>query len=172
MTKYVREKAGIQGVYGQNPIEWLHFMSKTEINDFVRNSGVTHREVPLSAALDALKGRNIRLYSDATKAIYGEGPYCLSPEFSKFRKPYDEWKDLQREERNEHLKKFLSARPQVDTTSHRVPTAHTNPTTRSENKEMLEEVPGQPQPRNLATASGHYRQLSIRRKRRQYQMNA
>ena len=59
------------------------------------------------------------------------------------------------------MKKFLSARPQVDSTSHRVPTAHTNPTTRSENKEMLEEVPGQPQPRNLATASGHYRQLSI-----------
>ena len=28
MTKYVREKAGTQGVYGQNPIEWLHFMSK------------------------------------------------------------------------------------------------------------------------------------------------
>ena len=56
MTKYVREKADIQGVYGQNPIEWLHFMSKTEINDFMRNTGVTHRGAPLSAALDALKG--------------------------------------------------------------------------------------------------------------------
>ena len=68
----------------QNPIKWLHFMSKSKFNDSVRSTGITHCEAPLSAALDALKGRIIRLYSDAAKVIYGEGPYCLSQEYSKF----------------------------------------------------------------------------------------
>ena len=53
MSKYIRDQAGIAGLYGQNPIEWLHFMSKTEINEAVRESGETYRDTSLTAALDA-----------------------------------------------------------------------------------------------------------------------
>ncbi len=40
--KYVREKAGVQDSYGQNPIEWSHFMSKKEIDDVVKSEGLSH----------------------------------------------------------------------------------------------------------------------------------
>ena len=50
------------------------------INQAVEDSGKTHQDMSLTAALDALKGRNIRLYSDM-KAVYGEGPYKISEPF-------------------------------------------------------------------------------------------
>ena len=112
MSKYIRDQAGIDGVYGQNPIEWLHFMSKTEINEAVRKSGETYRDTSLTAALDALKGRNIRLYSDVVKAVYGEGPYKISDPFKRFCKTYDEWKDMSKDEKTEHVQTFLTANPQ------------------------------------------------------------
>lgn len=52
---------------------------------------------------------------------------------------YDEWKDLQRDERNEHLEKFLRA---VDSTSYRVSRTYANLKT-FENTEILRENPGE-----------------------------
>ena len=45
MTQFIRKKAGVDGVYGQNPIEWQHFLSKSEINDVVKDSEQTYRNV-------------------------------------------------------------------------------------------------------------------------------
>ena len=33
MAKYIREQAGVSRGFGQNPVEWLHYMSKNEIYD-------------------------------------------------------------------------------------------------------------------------------------------
>ena len=39
MIKAVRHKANIDGEYGQNPIEWLNFLSKEEIDEFGKMEG-------------------------------------------------------------------------------------------------------------------------------------
>ena len=89
MVKYVRETAGVQGSYGQNPIEWSHFMSKKEIDDVVKSEVLSHFDAPPATSLQALKTRNIRLYSDAVKALYHEGPYRVSKEFVDHQYTYD-----------------------------------------------------------------------------------
>ena len=113
--KVVKQEAGIDGICGQNPIEWLHFMSKQEINESMRQSGTTHRDAPLTASLAALKGRNIRLYSASAKAMYGEGPFRLSSGFDNHLKSYDEWKDLDMDSRRIHLSRLLSAKRKAKT---------------------------------------------------------
>lgn len=108
MTHYVRKRAG---VYGQNPIEWQHFLWKSEINDVVKDSGQTHRNVSLPVTLDALKGWTLRSYADSVKALYREGPFLVSAEYNQFLKSYEEWKDLNKAQRMEHTKKFFTAKP-------------------------------------------------------------
>ncbi|KAK3747909.1 hypothetical protein QZH41_010212 [Actinostola sp. cb2023] len=106
MAKYVRERAGVPRGFGQNPIEWLHYMSKTEIDDVGR---VKHRETNLTTALQSLKGRFLRLYKDAVKAIYGEGPYRLDNTYMKFNIEYDDWMGRSREDRQALVKRFFTA---------------------------------------------------------------
>ncbi len=77
MIKAVRRKANIDGDYGQNPIEWLNFLSKQEIDEFGKTEGHSHRDISLTNALTALKNRYLRLYDNAVKAIYDEGPYIF-----------------------------------------------------------------------------------------------
>ena len=137
LTKYVREAAGITGVYGQNPIEWLHFLSKQEINDAVRASGATHRDASLTVSLEALKGRNIRLYSDAVKSLYGEGPFRVATGFCGLLKSYDEWKDMDKEERSIHLSRFLSAKQKITSTTSR---SVVSPVTKKEVPVVLEDA--------------------------------
>ena len=79
MIKAVRRIANIDGDYGQNPVEWLNFLSKQEIDQFRKLEGHSHRN---TTALEALKNRYLRLYNNHVKAIYDEGPYMLSPTYS------------------------------------------------------------------------------------------
>jgi hypothetical protein len=39
MIKAIRRKANIDSDYGQNPIEWLNFLSKQEIDEFGKIEG-------------------------------------------------------------------------------------------------------------------------------------
>jgi hypothetical protein len=105
MAKYIRDRAGVPRGFGQNPIEWLHYMSKNEID---AACGVGHRDVSLATAIQSLKNRVLRLYNDAAKALYGQGPYRLDNYYKKFYLDYDSWKDLNPEERKPVLKRFFT----------------------------------------------------------------
>ena len=48
MIKGVRKQATIDGVYGQNPIEWQNFLSKDEISAQVHSEGRSHGDATLS----------------------------------------------------------------------------------------------------------------------------
>ena len=100
MIKGVRKQASIDGVYGQNPIEWQNFLSKDEISAQVHSEGRSHRDATLSECIHNLKSRNLRLYSNVVKALYDDGPYVLSPPYHMFRKSYEDWKCHPMNERN------------------------------------------------------------------------
>ena len=53
MIKGVRKQASIDGVYGQNPIEWQNFLSKEEISAQVHSEGRSHRDATLSECIDS-----------------------------------------------------------------------------------------------------------------------
>ena len=107
MAKYIRDRAGVPRGFGQNPVEWLHYMSKLEID--AEGNGVKHRDASLTAAISSLKNRVLRLYQDAAKALYGQGPYRLDKEYKKFSWDYDSWKDMPPEERKQALKRFFTS---------------------------------------------------------------
>ena len=73
MAKYVQKRAGVSRGFGQNPVEWLHYTSKNEINDIAE--GAKHKDVTLTSAVQSLKRRFLRLYEDVAKAVYDERPY-------------------------------------------------------------------------------------------------
>jgi hypothetical protein len=114
MIKEVRKQAFIDGVYGQNPIEWQNFLSKDEISASVRSEGRSHRDATLSECLDALKTRSLRLYSNVVKALYDDGPYVISPAYHMFRKTYAEWKSMSSNERKSHISAFMAYIPTDD----------------------------------------------------------
>ena len=93
--------------FGQNPVEWLHYISKLEID--AEADGVKHRDVSLTAAVSSLKNRVLRLYQDAAKALYGQGPYRLDEEYEKFSLDYDSWKDMFPKERKPLMKRFFTS---------------------------------------------------------------
>ena len=105
MAKYIRDRAGVPRGFGQNPVEWLHYMSKREID--AEGDGVKHRDVSLTTAISSLKNRVLWLYQDAAKAVYGQGPYRLDKEYEKFSCDYNSWKDLSPEERKPLTKRFF-----------------------------------------------------------------
>ena len=108
MAKYKRDRAGVHRGFGQNPVEWLHYMSKREID--AEGDGVKHRDVSLTTAISSLKNRALWLYQDAAKAVYGQGPYRLDKEYEKFSCDYDSWKDLERQlERKPLMKRFFTS---------------------------------------------------------------
>ncbi len=105
MAKYIRQRAGVCRGFGQNPVEWLHYMSKSEIDDV--SEGGKHKDATLTTAVQSLKGRILRLYRDAAKAVYDDGPYKLDDAYGRFSVKYDTWMDLSQEEKEAHLKRFF-----------------------------------------------------------------
>ena len=125
MAKYIRERACVSRGFGQNPIEWLHFMLKSEIDDVAQD--VRHRNVTLTVALQTLKGRILHLYNDTAKAVHDEGPYKLDNAYSNFSIDYDTWMDLLQEEKEAHLKRFFAVnhstlKPHQSTNHNPIPT--------------------------------------------------
>lgn len=59
-----------------------------------------------------MKARSIRLYSDAIKTLYGEGPCRISDEFKDHQCTYDEWKSMEKERRENVVNHFFNARQQ------------------------------------------------------------
>ena len=55
IAKYIRDHAGVPRGFVQNPVEWLHYMSKLEID--AEGNGVKHRDVSLSTAVSSLENR-------------------------------------------------------------------------------------------------------------------
>ena len=107
MAKYVPDRAGVGRGFGQNPIEWMHYMSKVEIDEL--GDGVSHRHVSLTTALRSLKGRILRQHKDPAKALYGDGPYRLDKAYTATSAvTYDEWQDLLPGERKALLKRFFT----------------------------------------------------------------
>ena len=49
MAKYIRQRDGVCRVLGQNPVEWLHFMSRREIDDASEEG--KHKDVTLTTAV-------------------------------------------------------------------------------------------------------------------------
>ena len=109
MIKGVRNKVLLDGDYRQNCIEWAHYMSKSEIDAGVVGA---HKKVSLTEAIDKLKQRYLRLYTESVKCIYGVGKYKLSPSFDHLSIPYDAWMNEDDEaEKIAIVKKFLDFRP-------------------------------------------------------------
>ena len=66
------------------------------------------RTASLTVCFEKLKKRSIRLYRDATKAIYGEGPYVLSPAYAHLKFTYEDFRDMSKVEKDNVLKRFYS----------------------------------------------------------------
>ena len=66
MAKYKRDRAGVHRGFGQNPVEWLHYMSKREID--AEGDGVKHRDVSLTTAISSFKNRALWLYQEVVLA--------------------------------------------------------------------------------------------------------
>ena len=81
VAKPIRDGAGYKGDYTQNCIEWVNFLSKNEIDAGEKNY---HKYITIHEAISRLKDRFLRLYRDAVKALYGEGKYKLSGDYSPF----------------------------------------------------------------------------------------
>ena len=111
VIKPVRRKANIDGDYGQNPIEWLNFLSKQEIDQFGKLEGHSHRNTSLTTALEALKNRYLRLYDNLVKAIYDEDPYMLSPTYSHLIMTYDRWIGMTTDAKSKHIKDLMTYVP-------------------------------------------------------------
>lgn len=86
-------------------------MAKREIDEYGRPEGKNHRNMAISTCLDILKKRSLRMYGDVVRAFFEQGPYYLDQAYSKFELRYSDWKDMQRDEKLMHVKRFLSFKP-------------------------------------------------------------
>ena len=91
--------------HGQNQIEWLNFMAKEEI-DTTDNVKGYHKTASLSDCFKKLKERSLRLYRDATKALYGSGPYLIAPACDHLKCFYDDFPDLTKPEKENLIRRF------------------------------------------------------------------
>ena len=107
LIKSARESAHLSENYWQNPVEWANYLVKDEL----RKKLGTAKTVAITDAVEVLKERNIRLYSNVAKAIYNNGPYKLSLPFEHFEMSFNEWFSLSRERKEQHLKEFFSYVP-------------------------------------------------------------
>ena len=82
LTKFAREKACLKGDYLQNPIEWQNHLVKEKI----RSKNKNEKTASLIEVIEAVKARYLRMYKDVCKAVYGKGPYILSPPYKQFIK--------------------------------------------------------------------------------------
>ena len=62
-------------------------------------------------AIHAMKTQYLRMYKDVCKAVYGKGPYILSPPCKQFIKRYEEWREMSKQEKRNHLKSFSNFIP-------------------------------------------------------------
>ena len=99
-------------------------MTKSDLDETGQKEARTHRDRSLMECLQVLKDRALRMYANLIKAIYDEGPYYLHPHYSKFAVSCDVWKDMRREERVKHARKFLSFVPEeIEPSTSRQPKA-------------------------------------------------
>ena len=108
MSKYATSKFKTKE-HGQNPIEWLNFLVKDEINTDTESQ--SHKTASMKTCIKKLKDRSLRLYRDAMKAIYDNGLYTLSPSYSHLKVSYDDFKDLEMPEKENLLQRFLTYVP-------------------------------------------------------------
>ena len=71
MSRYATKKFKTNE-HGQNPIKWLNYRSKDEI-DTHDNVKQLHRHASILTCTKKVKNRSLRLYANAIKAIYREG---------------------------------------------------------------------------------------------------
>ena len=88
LTKNVRDKINFAGDYYQNCTEWSHYMTKSESDAGLKGS---HKGATLVNSFMRIKNRNLIIYRDASKSLYGEGIYELSPKYAHFQVPYEYW---------------------------------------------------------------------------------
>ena len=105
LTKSVRDKINSAGDYYQNCREWSHYMTKSEIDAGVKGS---YRGATLLNAFMRIKNRNLRMYRDTSKSLYGEGIYEHSPEYSHFQVPYEYWMTRSERERLALVSRFFT----------------------------------------------------------------
>lgn len=104
ISKICLQKIGLTEFWGQNPIEWLNFLSKDEINQVDNKSG--HRFSKVNEVVAILKNRNIRAYKHAVEALYDEGPYMISEGWKKFKVTYDDFMEMSEASRKEMFQIF------------------------------------------------------------------
>ena len=111
MMKGVRDLAMVTGEYRQNPVEWLNYLTKREI-DAQGGKDKHHCEATIPEAINASKIRVLCLFGNAARALYDNtGPYIVFPPYSKFIVLYDRWMDMSEQERNHHIRKFFTYVP-------------------------------------------------------------
>ena len=88
VVKPIRNGAEYKGDYTENCIEWVNFLSKNKIDAGEKSY---HKCITIHEAIRPLKDRFLRLYRDAVNALYGEGKYKLSGDYSPFLILYMEW---------------------------------------------------------------------------------
>ena len=109
MNRYATKKFKTKE-HGQNPIEWLNYLSKDEI-DTHGNVKQSHRHASILTCTKKLKNRSLRLYTNAIKAIYSEGPYILSTAFTHLKHTCNEFMDMEREEEPSLIKRLFTYTP-------------------------------------------------------------
>ena len=109
VSRYATKKCKTKE-HGQNPIEWLNYLSKDKI-DTHSNVKQSHRHASILTCTKKLKNRSLRLYTNAIKAIYSEGPYILSPAFSHLKHTYNEFMDMEREAKSSLIKSLFTYMP-------------------------------------------------------------
>ena len=84
MSSFATKSHHFSPDYGQNPVEWLNYLTKKEIYT-ESNVKKSHKTVPIIICFKKLKERSLRYYRNAIKAIYGEGPYFVCPAYEHLK---------------------------------------------------------------------------------------
>ena len=92
----------------KNNFSWL--LTKEE-RDTESNVKKSRKTVPIITCFKKLKGKSLRLFRNSIKAIYGEGPYFLSPAYEHLKCAYDQFKDLTSPEKENLLRRMFTKTP-------------------------------------------------------------
>lgn len=101
LPRSARDKINFTGDYYQNCMEWSHYRKKSEIDTRMK-------VVKLVNAFMRIKNRNLRMYRDASKSLYGEGINELSTEYAHFQVPYEYWMTRSERERLALVSRFFT----------------------------------------------------------------
>lgn len=105
MSKYATSKYETKE-HSQNSIEWLNFLAKDKISTDTESQ--SHKTASKKTCIIKLKNRSMRLYRDAIKAIFDDGPYTLSTSYNHLKVSYDNFKDLELPEKQILLQRFFT----------------------------------------------------------------